>query len=64
MDLELLARRDGTIHLSYWDLDRGKDRIFILLADGQAFEEVEDDVNTPVNLAAELHKMALAEELL
>lgn len=60
MELELLRWGDGTIRLTYWDSIDGKDRIFILTADGQAFEEDADDVRHPVNLVTELHTMALA----
>ena len=65
MDAELLVWGDGTIRLAFWDSLRGNDRIFILREGLDAMEssaaaEHDEEVLTPVNLIAELRKMAQA----
>lgn len=60
MDLELLAWGDGTIRLAFWDSMEGKDRIFILADDGQAYVEEDDGSRTRVDLVTELRGTALA----
>lgn len=61
MELELLTWGDGTIRLSFWDSLHGQDRIFILEADGRAYEADEADTRTSVDLVLELRKMAMSE---
>lgn len=64
MQLELLVWGDGTIRLTYWDHMHGNDRVFLLDADGQAYEttSIDDTTETfaPVDLVAVLREMAAA----
>ena len=57
MELELLQWGDGEIRLSFEDRINGKDRHFILDADGCAYEESDDEDRHPVNLVAELRAL-------
>ena len=63
MELELQQWGDGSIRLAYWDYMEGKDRIFVLLADGTAREATQVDETTeeltPVDLIAALRVMAI-----
>jgi hypothetical protein len=61
VELELLVWGDGTTRLTYEDYMEGKDRVFLLDANGNAFETQSnaDDTETltPVNLVLILREM-------
>jgi hypothetical protein len=63
VELELMQWGDGTIRLSYEDWKSGKDRVFILNADGTAHESTQNEDGTEtlreVNLIDELRLMIL-----
>ena len=65
MELELIQWGDGTIRLCYEAYRNGKDRVFVLGADGTAQEATygddEQEVRTPINLVAVLREMYAAE---
>jgi len=63
IELELCEWGDGTTRLSYWDSMHGLDRHFVPNPDGTAGESKTDDEGenetfAPVDLIAELRKMA------
>lgn len=66
MNLELRSQNDGTAWLNYWESAGGEERVFLLKPDGTAHElsfppgEDETEIYTPVDLVAELLKMARA----
>jgi hypothetical protein len=61
-NLELSAWGDGTVRLSFWDSDEGKDRIWVL-RQGQlcqvslGFDENDVEQFREVDLVTELHKL-------
>ena len=63
MELELMQWGDETIRLSYEDRESGKDRVFVLNADGTAHEAVQNEDGTEtlrrVDLIDELRLMIL-----
>lgn len=58
MELELMQWGDETIRLSYEDRESGKDRVFILNADGTAHEATQNEDGTET-----LRKVDLIDEL-
>ena len=62
-NMELLRWGDGTIRLSFWDVSRGEDRIFVLREDGLAslVSAIADDGSetlVAVNLVLALRRLA------